>query len=129
MPRSPSYPEINIEALVGYKDGGTIFRSLSRLRGLIEFTALLGFIGSFIATFRGPVSFATGWFLSLLCLAVLVIGRVRDWRGEVLSPATGKPLKRYVNRSAPEYHLEVLYVDEATQTFYRDTFLVEPKDL
>ena len=124
----PRYPEINIEALVGYKDGGTIFRPVSRLRGLIEISALVGFIGLFIAIFRGSISFATGWSLSVLCLAVLVIGRFRDWRGEVLSPATGKPLKRYVNRSVPEYHLEVLYVDEATLTFYRDTFLVEPKD-
>ncbi len=125
----PRYPEINIEALVGYKDGGTIFRPASRLRGLVEISALLGFIGLFIAIFRGSISFAIGWFLSVLCLAALVVGRARDWRGEVLSPVTGKPLKRYVNRSVPEYYLEVLYVDEATQTFYRDTFLVEPKDL
>ena len=128
MPRIPRYPEIRIESLVGYKDGGRIRRSVSRLCGLIEISALLGFIGLFIALFRGAISFATGWSLGVLCLAVLVIGRFRDWRSEPLSPATGKPLKRYVNLSAPEYHLEVLYVDEATQTFYRDTFLVEPKD-
>ncbi len=128
MPRSSSYPGIRIESLVGYKDGGTIFRSVSRLRGLIELTALLGFIGCYIAIFRESSSFLAGWFLGLICLAVLIVGRVRDWRGEVLSPAPGKPLKRYINLSASEFHLEVLYVDEATQTFYRDTFLVEPRD-
>jgi hypothetical protein len=128
MPRIPRYQEIKIESLVGYKDGGRICRSVSRLRGLIEISALLGFIGSFVAIFRESIPPAVGWFLSLFCLSLLVLGRFRDWRSEPLSPATGKPLKRYVNLSAPEFHLEVLYVDEATQTFYRDTFLVEPQD-
>lgn len=128
MPRIPSYPTINIESLVGYKDGGRISRSRSLLRGLIEISALLGFIGSFVAIFRESIPLAVGWLLSLFCLSILVLGRVRDWRAEPLSPATGKPLKRYINLSAPEFHLEVLYVDEATQTFYRDTFLVEARD-
>ena len=128
MPRIPRYPKINVESLVGYKDGGRIARSGSWLRGLVDLCVILGFIGSFIAIFRESIPFAVGFILCLICLSLLVLGRFRDWRSEPLSPATGKPLKRYVNLSAPKFHLEVLYVDEATQTFYRDTFLVEAKD-